>query len=220
MINDLFEEVPTSSTLQKNEMKSKSYLDEGLSSEELKFPEWKKDVLQEAKYSSDPRVWEKGGAPKFEGNDLITTNKNYLQETASDWNKYSNLKNFPKDETWIKHIEHYDKNGDPIGESLIGKNYVIKENKNLDHTLEKVKSLFDEVPTGKTPPGTMSMMAKSSKQVPKEYESKELSMAMLKGSGKWKKGDKSFEMSITPDETKRLQVRDPNGKVIDERYFN
>jgi hypothetical protein len=64
------------------------------------------------------------------------------------------------------------------------------------------------------------MKIKSQSKIPAEYDSKELTAALLSGKGKWNKGDKSFEMSITPDETKRLQVRDPNGKVIDERYFN
>jgi hypothetical protein len=63
------------------------------------------------------------------------------------------------------------------------------------------------------------MMAKSSKQVPEEYASKELSMAMLKGSGEWNKGDKAFKVMTTPDGTTRLQVRDSSGKVIDERYL-
>jgi hypothetical protein len=70
------------------------------------------------------------------------------------------------------------------------------------------------------PKNALEMKIKSQSKIPAEYDSKELTAALLSGKGKWNKGDKSFEMSITPDETKRLQVRDPNGKVIDERYFN
>jgi hypothetical protein len=70
------------------------------------------------------------------------------------------------------------------------------------------------------PKNVLEMKIKSQSKIPAEYESKELTAALLSGKGKWKKGDKSFEMSITPDETKRLQVRNPGGKVIDELYLN
>ena len=89
--------------------------------------------------------------------------------------------------------------------------------KDLDHTLEKAPSLLKESPKSK--PGTMSMMGKPSRQLPPEYASKDLSMAILKGSGEWKKGDNAFKVITTPDGTIRLQVRDSVGKVIDERYL-
>ena len=75
-----------------------------------------------------------------------------------------------------------------------------------------------EIPT--TPPkDVMSMMGKTSSQLPPGYASKDLSMAILRGSGEWKKGDNAFKVITTPDGTIRLQVRDSVGKVIDERYL-
>jgi hypothetical protein len=81
-------------------------------------------------------------------------------------------------------------------------------------------TLISSPGTVKKPKNALEMKIKSQSKIPAEYESKELTAALLSGKGKWKKGDKSFEMSITPDETKRLQVRDPGGQVIDERYLN
>jgi len=85
------------------------------------------------------------------------------------------------------------------------------------------KFVYDELKdTGSksTPPkDVMSMMGKPSSQLPPGYASKDLSMAILKGSGEWKKGDNAFKVITTPDGTIRLQVRDSVGKVIDERYL-
>jgi hypothetical protein len=72
---------------------------------------------------------------------------------------------------------------------------------------------------GPAVPNNMNMMTRSSAQIPEAYHSKQLTEAMLKGNGSWKIGDKTFNYITTPDGSKRLQVKDPTGMVIDERYL-
>jgi hypothetical protein len=59
---------------------------------------------------------------------------------------------------------------------------------------------------------------KMSRQLPEAYQSKELTAALMKGSGDWSKGDKIYKVTSTPGGDLRLQVRNQNGQVIDERY--
>ena len=125
------------------------------------------------------------------------------------------------DELHQKGLEEGIKYGTPEGEShqaqlgqLNAKTKVLE--KELEEALKAEKKASK--PSKKGPSNVSQMLTTDTSKIPKEYQSPELTAAMLKEEGQWSRNGKNFRLEKLENGQTRLQVR-KDGQVIDERFL-